>query len=140
MKIRLTVVEKIENRLKLIKLIKDVSGLSLKESKDLSDYLCDNEKKTIELNIEKDFKDWNGNIINSLKHLKEELPKCGGKIILNSKEFERELKMLSLGLGELEEYSSFIRDYLDTNYGFLENILSKLKKEDLQELINEIEL
>jgi hypothetical protein len=140
MKIRLTVVEKIESKLKFVKILKDVSGLSLKESKDLSDYLCDNEKKTIELNIEKNFKDWNGNIINSLKHLKEELPKCGGKIILNSKEFERELKMLSLGLGELEEYSSFIRDYLDTNYGFLENILSKLKKEDLQELINEIEL
>jgi hypothetical protein len=141
MKIRLTVVEKIESKLKFVKLLKDVSGLGLKEAKDIADYLCENIGKSKELDINSEFKDSSGNMIDSIYYLNNELPYCGGRILLNGgKEWQREFKMLSLGIGESEDYSYFIKEYLSTNREFLDNVLSKLKKEDLQKLINEIVL
>lgn len=141
MKIRLTIVEKIESKLKFVKLLKDVSGLSLKEAKDIADYLCENIGKSKEFDINSEFKDNSGNMIDSIYYLNNELPYCGGRILLNGgKEWQREFKMLSLGIGEAEDYSYFIKEHLSTNREFLDNILSKLKKEDLQKLINEIVL
>ncbi len=139
MKIRLTVVEKIESKLKFVKILKDVSGLGLKESKDIVDYLCENIGKTKEVDIKSEFKDNSGDMVDTIKYLNTELPYCGGRILLNGgTQWQREFKMLSLGIGEAEDYSHFIKDYLSTNRDFLDNILSKLKKEDLQKLIKEI--
>lgn len=141
MKIRLKIVEKIESKLKFVKLLKDVSGLGLKEAKDIADYLCENIGKSKELDINSEFKDSSGNMIDPIYYLNNELRYCGGRILLNGgKEWQREFKMLSLGIGESEDYSYFIKEYLSTNREFLDNILSKLKKEDLQKLINEIVL
>lgn len=141
MKIGLKMVEKTEGKLKLVKLIKDVGGLGLKEAKDIADYLYENIGKSKEFDINSGFKDNYGNIIDPISYLNAELPGCGGKILLSGgKEWQREFKMLSLGIGETEDYSYFIKEYLQTNKDFLDNILSKLKKEDLQKLINEIVL
>jgi hypothetical protein len=142
MKVRLKLVENLDKKLMFVKIIKTVTGLGLKESKDICDYLCNNKGKIFEIEVEDSFTDQNtGNSLSSLKYLKEELPNCGGEILINGgTEFERELKMLSLGIGNIEDYSSFIKEYSRMNSDFLNNILNKLKKEDLQKLINEIEL
>jgi hypothetical protein len=141
MKIRLTIVEKIESKLNFVKILKNVSGLGLKEAKDIVDYLCENIGKTKEFYINSEFKDNSGNMIDSIFYLNNELPYCGGRILLNGgSQWQREFKMLSLGIGETEDYSYFIKEYLSTNREFVDNILSKLKKEDLQKLINEIVL
>lgn len=141
MKIRLTIVEKIESKLKFVKILKEVTGLGLKEAKDIADYLCENIGKTKEVDIKVEFMDHTGKLLDSIRYLNDELTHCGGKILLNGgSQWQREFKMLSLGIGETEDYSYFIKEYLSTNREFVDNILSKLKKEDLQKLINEIVL
>jgi hypothetical protein len=135
MKIRLSTTEKVTSKLLFVKILKNVTGLGIKESKDIVDYLCDNPRVSKDIDIKKDF----GNVIDSIRYLREELPKCGGNIIFNGgKEYERELKMLSLGIGDKDDYYSFLMDYIYINKEFITNILSKLEKEDLQKLIKEI--
>jgi hypothetical protein len=139
MKIRLSTTEKVTSKLMFVKILKNVTGLGLKESKDIVDYLCDNPRVSKDIDIKKDFIDYDGNVTDSVRYLREELPNCGGNIIFNgAKEYERELKMLSLGIGDKDDYYSFLMDYIDINKEFIINILSKLEKEDLQKLIKEI--
>jgi hypothetical protein len=139
MKIRLSTTEKVTSKLMFVKILKNVTGLGLKESKDIVDYLCENPRVSKDIDIKKDFIDYDGSVINSVRYLREELPNCGGNILFNGGvEYERELKMLSLGIGDKDDYYSFLMDYIDINKEFIINILSKLEKEDLQKLIKEI--
>lgn len=56
-------------------------------------------------------------------------------------QFEREFKMLSLGIGEKEDYVDFISEYIKS-MPYVENILdivlSSLDKNELIEIVNEI--
>lgn len=145
MKVRIAITEKIESKLRFVKIIKSVTGLGLREAKDIVDHLCDNQKKTVEIDINKNFEleDWNSTskkTFDSLSYLKEEIKHCGGKILINGGEqWHREYKMLSIGVGELDDYHSFLKDYILINPDFMKNILEKIKKEELQQLISEIE-
>ena len=59
--------------------------------------------------------------------------------------WERNAKMLSLGVGDIEDYVNFVSEYMtlnnvDENKLLLESLFKKLKKEDLIELVNKIKI
>ena len=59
--------------------------------------------------------------------------------------WERDAKMLGLGIGETEDYANFVSEYMTLNNikenkMILEILFSKLKKEDLVELVNKIKI
>ena len=139
--------ESCPRKLKFVKLIKDVTGYGLLQSKNICDVLCSNFKDYddygtlhVPLSIE---------ILNkeSYKKLISELPDCGGKFeISGGLDWERNFKILSLGLGNEDDYINFIKEYLNNykNSEISENILiltlSKLSKQDLQEIFTKIKL
>ena len=59
--------------------------------------------------------------------------------------WERNAKMLSLGVGDTEDYVNFVSEYMtlnnvEENKLLLESLFNKLKKEDLVELVNQIKI
>ena len=138
-KIRLTVNGDVSSKLQFVKLIKFSTRLGLKESKDICDHLCSNKGKTVEIEIYEELEVKDGKFDKTIPYLMENLPSCGDISFNSGKDYQREIKILSLGIGENEDYYRVIEEYLNLNNSFINNILSKLKREDLQELINEIE-
>ncbi len=126
--IKLKLIEKAESKLQLVKLIKDCSGLGLRESKDI----CDN----LHAGMTQTFETRQDGIVNYAKKFREEIKNCGGKFIVSGgTEFLREFKMLDLGIGDNEDYADFIVEYFENNFedqkDFLKFVLSNLKREEL---------
>lgn len=138
-KIRLTVNGDVSSKLHFVKLIKFSTRLGVRESKDICDHLCSNIGKTVEIEIYDELEVKDGEFYKTIPYLMENLPRCGDISFNGGKDYQREIKILSLGIGENEDYYRVIEEYLNLNNSFINNILSKLKREDLQELINEIE-
>lgn len=133
-KIRMRCVEKTPSKLAFVKLIKEVSGLGLKESKDIADTFDYDINKVAEFEIP---------ISKSIEQFRKDLVDIGGQYLVNNGiEFDREYKLLTLGLGEQEDYVDFISDNLNyfTNQDeAVKFILTKLSKEDLIELVNKLD-
>ena len=133
-KIRMKCVQKTPSKLAFVKLIKEVSGLGLKESKDIVDTFDYDINRIIEFEISKD---------RSIEKFREELKDIGGEYLVNGGlEFEREYKLLTLGLGEQEDYVDFISEnlnYFTNQEDTIKFILSKLTKEDLIELTKKLD-
>lgn len=141
-KIRMKCVQKTPSKLAFVKLIKQVSGLGLKESKDIVDTLHHERcgifdydiNKTVEFEILKDI---------SIDQFRKDLKEIGGQYLVNGGlEFEREYKLLTLGLGEQEDYVDFISEnlnYFANQEDTIKFILSKLTKEDLIELTKKLD-
>jgi len=133
-KIRLKCVEKTPSKLAFVKLIKEVSGLGLKESKDIADTFDYDINKTVEFEMSRD---------KSIEQFRKDLKDIGGQYLVNGGvEFDREYKLLTLGLGEQEDYVDFISEnlnYFTNQEDTIKFILSKLTKEDLIELINKLD-
>jgi len=133
-KIRMKCVQKTPSKLAFVKLIKQVSGLGLKESKDIADTFDYDINKTVEFEIPKDI---------SIDQFRKDLKEIGGQYLVNGGlEFEREYKLLTLGLGEQEDYVDFISEnlnYFTNQEDTIKFILSKLTKEDLIELTKKLD-
>jgi hypothetical protein len=133
-KIRMKCVEKTPSKLAFVKLIKQVSGLGLKESKDIADTFDYDINKTVEFEIPRDI---------SIDQFRKDLKEIGGQYLVNGGlEFEREYKLLTLGLGEQEDYVDFISEnlnYFTNQEDTIKFILSKLTKEDLIELTKKLD-
>lgn len=133
-KIRMKCVQKRPSKLAFVKLIKQVSGLGLKESKDIADTFDYDINKTVEFEIPKDI---------SIDQFRKDLKEIGGQYLVNGGlEFEREYKLLTLGLGEQEDYVDFISEnlnYFTNQEDTIKFILSKLTKEDLIELTKKLD-
>ena len=116
-----------------VKLIKEVSGLGLKESKDIADTFDYDINKTVEFEMSRD---------KSIEQFRKDLKDIGGQYLVNGGvEFDREYKLLTLGLGEQEDYIDFISDnlnYFTNQEEAIKFILAKLSKEDLIELTNKL--
>lgn len=127
-------VEKTPSKLAFVKLIKQVSGLGLKESKDIADTFDYDINKTVEFEIPRDI---------SIDQFRKDLKDIGGQYLVNGGlEFEREYKLLTLGLGEQEDYVDFISEnlnYFTNQEDTIKFILSKLTKEDLIELTKKLD-
>ena len=133
-KIRMKCVEKTPSKLAFVKLIKEVSGLGLKESKDIVDTFDYDINKTVEFEIPRDI---------SIDQFRKDLKDIGGQYLVNGGlEFEREYKLLTLGLGEQEDYVDFISEnlnYFTNQEEAIKAILTKLSKEDLIEITNKLD-
>ena len=141
-KIRIQIIEPCRNKLYFVKLIRDCTGLGLKESKDVCDRLH-NRPDIIEEIIVKDSLDENGlhysrKFIEGMKNIEGKFNVTGGL------QWQRNLKMLSLGIADKSDYIDFTNEFLIDNRNLevsetiLRFALSKLSKDELQEVFTEI--
>jgi hypothetical protein len=133
-KIRMKCIEKTPSKLAFVKLIKEVSGLGLRESKDIADTFDYDINKSVEFEISND---------RSIDKFRKDLENIGGQYLVNGGvEFDREYKLLTLGLGEQEDYVDFISNnlnYFSNQEDTIKLILTKLSKEDLIEITNKLD-
>ena len=143
-KLRFKLLSKCENKLQVVKLIKDCTGLGLKQSKDIADEMFNKIGlvKEIEL-VEPYLKE--GKTFNPFEEFTTKIKDFGDFQVTGGLSWERDSKMLGIGIGELEDYLNFISEFmsynnLDENKMILKSIFSKLNKEDLVELVNQIKI
>lgn len=124
-----------KSKLAFVKLLKDCSGLGLKGAKDIADILFDNGSFFVEVELSEPFRD-------NYRKFTTEIKDIGTFEIWGGVEWERELKMLQLSVGEVDEYVEFLSDWSfhSNDKEFFKKLLSKLSKEALVELTKQIEL
>ena len=143
-KLRIKLLSKCENKLQVVKLIKDCTGLGLKDSKDIADDMFNKIGLVREIEITEPYtKD--GKVFNPFEKFTTNINQFGDFQVTGGLSWERDSKMLGLGIGEIEDYAIFVSDYmcynnLEENKIILESIFSKLNKEDLIELVNKIKI
>jgi hypothetical protein len=143
-KLRIKLLSKCENKLQVVKLIKDCTGLGLKDSKDIADDMFNKIGLVREIEIVEPYtKD--GKVFNPFEEFTTKINQFGDFQVTGGLSWERDSKMLGLGIGETEDYATFVSDYmsynnLQENKIILEVLFSKLNKEDLIELVNKIKI
>ena len=143
-KLRIKLLSKCANKLQVVKLIKDCTGLGLKDSKDIADDMFNKIGLVREIEIVEPYtKD--GKVFNPFEEFTTKINQFGDFQVTGGLSWERESKMLGLGIGETEDYATFVSDYmsynnLEENKIILEILFSKLNKEDLIELVNKIKI
>ena len=142
-KIRIKLIQPTTQKLAFVKLIKDCSDMGLKESKDLCDFLHANPGAVKEFEVRK--VDSGGNYVDFRKKFANEIKGIDGKFVVNgSSQWERNVKMLKLGIGDTSEYCDAIKenilDNLDSSEELLNFVLTKLSKQELEEVIKDSNL
>jgi len=132
MKINLMLRENCPTKLMFVKILKEYTELGLKDTKDICDRLHEMPYKPIEIDI----KD------SDVDRLRQDLLNIDLNFIMNGdRRFERERKLLTLGLGEKEDYVSFFvecGDLFDNQKEILNLALNRLSMEDLKEIFGKI--
>ena len=142
-KIRIQLIEICPTKLQFVKLIKDCTGLGLRDSKDVCDRLHDRPDLIEEINVREGV-DGNGvtyskKFINGMRDLVQ-----GEFNVTGGLQWDRNIKMLSLGIADESEYIDFANEFLIDNRNLevsetiLRFALSKLSKDELQEVFTEI--
>ena len=132
--VRIKLIENCPSKLLLVKLIKDCSGLGLKESKDICDRLHAGEVQTFEVRED--------DAVNYAKKFRQDIVNCGGKFqVSGGVEFQRNYKMLQLGIGDDSDYIDFIsesifQNNLENSEEFLKFVLTKFNREQLIEIFD----
>jgi hypothetical protein len=132
--VRIKLNENCPNKLQFVKLIKECSGLGLKESKDICDRLHNGEIQIFEARDD--------DAVNYAKKFRQDIVNCGGKFqVSGGVEFQRDYKMLELGIGDDSDYVDFIsesifQNNLENSEKFLKFVLTKFNREQLIELFD----
>jgi hypothetical protein len=139
--IKIKLVNDCNNKLQFVKNIKELCGLDLRNSKDIADRVCQKPYLPVELDIPT-------GISTKEAHdkIRYNLSFSGDYIIdfeINGgTQWQREIKMLQLGVGERKDYLDFLKQHIQTNFGnsdeMLTFVLDKLTQEQLQETIDKI--
>jgi hypothetical protein len=139
--IKIKLVNDCNNKLQFVKNIKELCGLDLRNSKDIADRVCQKPYLPVELDIPT-------GISTKEAHdkIRYNLSFSGDYIIdfeINGgTQWQREIKMLQLGVGERKDYLDFLKQHIQTNFGNSEEmltfVLDKLTQEQLQETIDKI--
>ena len=143
-KIRMKLISECKNKLQVVKLIKDCTELGLKDSKDIADDMFNHIGLVKEIDlIEPYIKE--GKTFNPYEEFTKNIHNFGHFQITGGISWERDAKMLGIGVGDIEDYANFVSDYMsynntDENRMILEVLFSKLEKEDLVELVNKIKI
>ncbi len=143
-KIRFKLLSRCDNKLQVVKLIKDCTGLGLKDSKDIADLMFNNVGLVREIELTEPYiRD--GKVFNPYQEFTNKIKDFGDFYVTGGLSWERDYKMLSIGVGETEDYANFISEYkklnnTDENKIILNSLFNKLKKEDLVELVNQIKI
>ena len=143
-KIRFKLLSKCDNKLQVVKLIKDCTGLGLKDSKWIADEMFDHIGLVKEIELREPYIRA-GKTFNPYEEFTKNIRDFGHFHVTGGLSWERDSKMLSLGIGEIEDYANFVSEYmsyndLKENKMILEVLFSKLEKEDLIELVNKIKI
>lgn len=141
--IKIKLVRPSSQKLQFVKLLKECSGLGLKDSKDICDLLHSWPQVSRNIPIRETEIDQMGNRIDYKVKFIKGLKDIDGQFnVTGDTQWERDLKVLKLGLGDNSDYIEFIKDYVFDNFDDSENILkfalSKLSKEQLEEVFNQI--
>lgn len=139
-KIKIKLISPAKQKLQLVKLIKEFSGMGLRDSKDLCDSLHDNPHLYHDMPIDRTI-----TIVDPVKRFTLELKNIDGQFLVNSGiQWERDVKILKLGIADKSDYSDFLKNYIFSSFENSENILnlalSKLSKEQLEEVFNQINI
>ncbi len=143
-KIRIKLLAKCDQKLQVVKLIKDCTGLGLRDSKDIADEMFNDIGLVKEIDLAKPYiRD--GKTFNPYDEFTKNIHNFGHFQVTGGLSWERDAKMLGIGVGDIEDYASFVSDYMsynntDENRIILENLFSKLDKKDLVELVNQIKI
>ncbi len=143
-KLRFKLLSKCENKLQVVKLIKDCTGLGLRESKDIADEMFNHIGLVKEIKLAKPYiRD--GKTFNPYEEFTKNIHEFGDFQVTGGLSWERDSKMLSIGLGDIEDYANFVSEYMSYNNSeenkmILETIFNKLEKKDLVELVNQIKI
>jgi hypothetical protein len=133
MKVNIMLRENCPTKLMLVKILKEYTELGLKDTKDICDRLHEMPYKPVEIQVKDS---------NAANRLKQDLLNIDLNFIMDGdKRFERERKLLTLGLGEKEDYVSFFvesGDLFDNQKEILTLALNKLSIEDLNEIFGKI--
>lgn len=138
-KLKIKLLSKCENKLQVVKLIKDCTGLGLKDSKDIADTMFNNIGLVREIELKE------GKIFNPYEEFTTKIKEFGDFYVTGGLSWERDAKMLGLGIGETGDYVNFVSEYMtlnntEENKLILQSLFSKLNKEDLVELVNKIKI
>ena len=143
-RIRFKLLSKCENKLQVVKLIKDCTGLGLKDSKDIADLMFNNIGLVREIELIEPYLR-EGKMFDTYQEFTTKIKNFGDFYVTGGLSWERNAKMLSLGVGDTEDYVNFVSEYMtlnnvEENKLLLESLFNKLKKEDLVELVNKIKI
>lgn len=141
--IRFKLLSKCENKLQVVKIIKDCSIYGLKDSKDIADDMFNHIGLVKELELTEPYLR-DGNVFYPYEEFLK-IKNYGDFQISGGLSWERDAKMLGLGIGEIDDYANFVSEYMthnntEENKMLLENLFTKLKKDDLVELVNKIKI
>jgi uncharacterized protein YqgV (UPF0045/DUF77 family) len=124
-------------------LIKDCSGLGLKDSKEVCDELHSNPDKSVKMQVlpvATDGTNYIRKFINELKEVDGMFEVTGGT------EWQRNYKMLAIGLGDKSEYVDFISEHISDNRTLEESknliklIIEKLSEKEIEEVFSKIKI
>ena len=115
------------SKLKFCRMIKELSGITLRESKDIVDWVYEhhNQIKTIESNLTP---------VEARKVINEW---CPPEITIDDLENQRNIKILSLGIGTDEEYREALRFYLGfemSDSKIIDKVVQLLNRDQMIEL------
>lgn len=136
-KIRMRLNSECNSKLGFVKLVKEYTGLGLRDSKFAADEMFDNQKhgstRWTELEI-------HNSKIPNFTEFKFDLLEIGADCdIIGGVQWERNYKMLELGIGDIEDYRLFLKEYITLNSeDYLDLLISKLSDEGLKEVFKEI--
>lgn len=132
------------SKLQFVKSIKDLTGLGLKESKDIVDNICKMPFGAIEFEILDNFTLFD--VKNKLSEVsfafddKDDTLQVVSYELSSGIKLQREKKMLQLGVGTNEEYIEFLSEIILNNFSnskdLLTFVLNKLTKEELIDTLN----
>lgn len=137
-KIKIVCISKTNSKLAFVKLLKEFADLGLKDSKDLVDQL--NEYND---SVEFDYESNVEHLYDKLSTFRRELEHIGMYLVTClGAEMEREHKLLSIGIGERQEYVDFLNGYMKVFKNFddvLKLALSYLSDDELVDVVSKLE-
>ena len=107
-------------------MIKDLTGYGLKESKDICDDIhCASNQREIE-------------VLDVENFIKQMTQNFGDYIDVYNPVYDRDLKILLVGVGDKTDYVNAIIKLIERNPDKMDKILKRFEKEDLIEILTEV--
>ena len=143
--IRMQLKTQVSSKLAFVSLIKECTDLGLRDAKFIADDLQDNLNKGVrtykEIHLKGGIDDFGSSYIRTFQKGISDLGIDA--FVTGGLSWERNFKMLSIGLGEDSDYSNFIIEYvnsIDRVHGqeVIGFMVEKLSKKDLEEIFSKI--
>ena len=117
----------ITSKLNFVKMVKDLTGYGLKESKDVCDdiHFCASNQREIE-------------VLDVENFIKQMTQNFGDYIDVYNPFYDRDLKILLVGVGDKTDYVDAIIKLIERNPDKMDKILKRFEKEDLIEILTEV--